>query len=411
MNKEYTRSRYFFLILILGSLTALGPFSIDMYLPGFPAIAKDLHTDVERVGLSLSSYFIGISAGQLLYGPLLDRFGRKKPLYAGLVLYILATWACMLSGSVENLIAVRFIQAIGSCAAAVTAMAMVRDLFPVSENAKVFALLMLVVAASPMIAPTVGGYVTNAFGWHAVFGILLLLGAVILVAVFFFLPESYPPDPSYSLKPGPILASFRTVIKEPQFYTYAFTGAIAFSGLFAYVSGSPKVFMDIYRVSEKAYGWIFAGLSVGLIGASQVNTLLLRWFRSQQIVLAALAGQVVTGAVFVVAAAAGWLQLESTLVLLFLFLCCLGLVNPNTAALTLAPFTRNAGSASALMGALQMGVGALASVGVSMWKAHSLIPMAAIMAVSAALALGTLLAGRRKITQEVDGGSGTAVLH
>lgn len=405
------RSRYFFLIVILGSLTALGPFSIDMYLPGFPAIAKDLHTDVEQVGLSLSSYFIGISAGQLLYGPLLDRFGRKKPLYAGLVVYILATWGCMLSASVENLIAVRFIQAVGSCAAAVTAMAMVRDLFPVSENAKVFALLMLVVGASPMIAPTVGGYVTNAFGWHSVFLILLLLGMAVLAAVFFFLPESYAPDPSYSLKPGPILASFRTVIKEPQFYTYAFTGAVAFSGLFAYVSGSPKVFMDLFQVSDKTYGWIFAGLSVGFIGSSQVNTMLLSRFSSQQIVRTALIAQALTGILFVVAAVNGWLSLVSTLVLLFVFLCCLGLVNPNTAALTLAPFTRNAGSASALMGALQMGTGALASVGVSMWKVHSVIPMAAIMAVSAVLALGILLTGRRKIKQEVTGEGATAVLH
>lgn len=411
MTKEYSRSRYFFLIVILGSLTALGPFSIDMYLPGFPAIAKDLHTDVERVGLSLSSYFIGISAGQLLYGPLLDRFGRKKPLYAGLVLYILATWGCMLSASVENLIAVRFIQAVGSCAAAVTAMAMVRDLFPVSENAKVFALLMLVVGASPMIAPTVGGYVTNAFGWHSVFLILLLLGAAILVAVFFFLPESYTPDPAYSLKPGPILASFRTVLTEPQFYTYAFTGAIAFSGLFAYVSGSPKVFMDLFHVSGKTYGWIFAALSVGFIGSSQVNTMLLHKYRSQQIVRAALIAQAITGVVFVGAAVNGLLGLGSTLVLLFVFLCCLGLVNPNTAALTLAPFARNAGSASALMGALQMGIGALASVGVSMWKADSVVPMAMIMAVSAVLALGMLLAGRRKIGREVDGGGGSAVLH
>jgi DHA1 family bicyclomycin/chloramphenicol resistance-like MFS transporter len=382
-----------------------------MYLPGFPAIAKDLHTDVERVGLSLSSYFIGISAGQLLYGPLLDRFGRKKPLYAGLLLYILATWGCMLSASVENLIAVRFIQAVGSCAAAVTAMAMVRDLFPVSENAKVFALLMLVVGASPMIAPTVGGYVTNAFGWHSVFLILLLLGAAILVAVFFFLPESYEPDPAYSLKPGPILASFRTVLTEPQFYTYAFTGAIAFSGLFAYVSGSPKVFMDLFQVSGKTYGWIFAALSVGFIGSSQVNTVLLRKYRSQQIVRAALIAQAITGVVFVGAAVNGLLGLGSTLVLLFMFLCCLGLVNPNTAALTLAPFARNAGSASALMGALQMGIGALASVGVSMWKADSVVPMAMIMAVSAVLALGMLLAGRRKIGREVDGGGGSAVLH
>jgi DHA1 family bicyclomycin/chloramphenicol resistance-like MFS transporter len=135
-----TKQRYFFLILILGTLTALSPFSIDMYLPGFQAIAKDLHTTTARVSLSLSSFFIGIGGGQLLYGPLMDRFGRKKPLYIGLCVYILASVGCFLSKSVDALIAIRFIQAVGSCAAGVAAMAMVRDIFPVKENAKVFAL-------------------------------------------------------------------------------------------------------------------------------------------------------------------------------------------------------------------------------------------------------------------------------
>lgn len=154
-----TKKKHFFLILLLGSLTALGPFSIDMYLPGFPAIAKDLGTTVAKVSLSLSGFFIGISAGQLLYGPLLDRFGRKKPLYIGLVVYIIASVGCAYATTIDALIALRCIQAIGSCAAAVASVAMVRDLFPVEENAKVFALLMLVVGVSPMVAPTVGGYV------------------------------------------------------------------------------------------------------------------------------------------------------------------------------------------------------------------------------------------------------------
>src|SRR3954463_3562203 len=151
-----TKKKYFFLILILGSLTALAPFSIDMYLPGFPAIAKSLHTTTEKVALSLSTFFIGISAGQLLYGPLLDKYGRKKPLYFGLCLYIIASIGCYLAATIEQLILLRFIQAIGSCAAGVASMAMVRDIFPLKDNAKVFALLILVLGASPMIAPTAG---------------------------------------------------------------------------------------------------------------------------------------------------------------------------------------------------------------------------------------------------------------
>lgn len=394
-----TKQKYFLLILLLGSLTALGPFSIDMYLPGFPAIAKDLNTTVLRVSLSLSSFFIGISAGQLLYGPLLDRFGRKKPLYIGLSIYILASAGCVFARSLDALIALRFMQAIGSCAAAVTSIAMVRDLFPVKENAKVFALLMLVVSVSPMVAPTIGGYVTVALGWHTVFIILMALGLLNLIGSWLWLPYSYQPDTSLSLKPIPIIKNFLSVVKEPQFYTYAFTGAFAFSGLFAYISGSPLVFIDIFKVSEEGYGWIFALLSVGLIGSSQVNTLMLRKYKSEQLILAALISQLAIVLFFLLGSINHWFGLVETIILLFLFLCCLGFTNPNTSALSLAPFSRNAGSASALMGAVQMGLGALASFGVSMFDVKSAIPMVVIMTGATVVALLILLIGRRNITK------------
>ena len=168
-------NKSFRVILILGLLTAIGPFSIDMYLPAFPAIAKDLNTSVAQVMLSLSSFFIGISAGQLIYGPLLERFGRKTPLYAGLCLYLLASVGCAMANSIDSLIAFRFLQAIGGCAGMVTSRAIVRDLFEVKDTAKIFSTLMLVVAVSPMIAPTVGGYVTAAFSWRLVFVILIVV--------------------------------------------------------------------------------------------------------------------------------------------------------------------------------------------------------------------------------------------
>lgn len=396
-----TKNKYFFLILLLGSLTALGPFSIDMYLPGFPAIAKDLNTSVAKVSLSLSGFFIGISVGQLLYGPLLDRFGRKKPLYIGLSVYIAASMGCAFADTINLLIVMRCIQAIGSCAAAVASIAMVRDLFPVKENAKVFALLMLVVGVSPMIAPTVGGYVTVAFGWHSVFIILMLLGIMNLVASIFGLPESYKPDKTLSLKPGPILTNFMGVLKEPQFYTYALTGAVAFSGLFAYVAGSPLLFMDIFAVKEETYGWIFAFLSIGLIGSSQVNTVMLRYYSSEQLIFSSLICQAITGVVFLTGSINGWFGLGETIALLFIFLSCLGFASPNASALSLAPFTKNAGSASALMGAVQMGLGALASVGVSMFDAHSSVPMVAIMAFTSIIALFILYTGRKNIKNKV----------
>jgi len=392
-----TKSRYLTLILILGSLTALGPFSIDMYLPGFQAIAIDLKTD--KVALSLSSFFVGISAGQLLYGPLLDRFGRKKPLYIGLSIYILASLGCAFATDIDTFIILRFVQAIGSCAAGVASVAMVRDLFPVHENAKVFALLMLVLGVSPMIAPAIGGYVTVAFGWHSVFLILMAIGFLNLIASWLWLPNSFKPDINMSLKPKPIIKGFLAVLKVPQFYTYAFTGALAFAGLFAYVSGSPLLFMTIFKVKEETYGWIFAFLSIGLIGASNINTILLKKFSSERIIVFASFAQLIVTLCFIIGGIFNWYGLGTTIFLLFLFLCCLGFVSPNASALTLFPFTKNAGTASALMGAVQMGIGAIASVGVGIFNVTSMVPMAGIMALTSTMAFTILLLGRKKIIE------------
>lgn len=395
-----TKQRYLFLILILGALTALGPFSIDMYLPGFPAIARSFHTSTSRVALSLSSFFVGISVGQLLYGPLLDRYGRKNPLYVGLILYIAASAGCFFSTSIEVLIALRFVQAVGSCAAGVASMAMVRDIFPVKDNAKVFALLILILGVSPMIAPTVGGYVTAVFRWQLIFVILALIAASILITVLFFLPESHLPDPTYSLKPKPILNSFVLVLKHPQFYTYAICGAVGFSGLFAYLSASPFVFMDVFGLSSKVYGWIFALLSLGFIGSSQVNGLLSKKYSSQNIVIAAIFSMLIISLVFLIGSINGWLGIKGTILMIFGVLCCVGITSPNTSALSLAPFSKNAGTAAALMGALQMAAGAFASVMVSFFKSRSAIPMAGIIFVAALLAFIILIVGKRMIPIE-----------
>jgi DHA1 family bicyclomycin/chloramphenicol resistance-like MFS transporter len=397
-----TKQRYFFTVLILGSLTALGPFSIDMYLPGFPAIAQSLHTTTAQVSLSLSSFCVGLAAGQLLYGPLLDKYGRKKPLYAGLVIYMIASVGCFFATSIEMLIWLRLIQAVGSCAAGVASMAMVRDIFPLDQNAKIFALLILILGASPMLAPTIGGYVTVAWGWHEIFVILGAMAFVILLAVIFFLPESYKPDPTYSLKPKPIINSFLQVIKEPQFYTYALTGAFAFAGLFVYVSASPIVFMEVFKVSAKTYGWIFATLSVGFIGSSQVNNLLLKKFKSEQIIQVVMPIQVVITLLFFIGSWYGWYGLYGTISIVFIMLCCVGTVSPNASALSLAPFEKNAGTASALLGALQLGLGALATMGVSVFDSRSSVPMAAIMGSTAVIGLLILLIGRKQIVNQVE---------
>ncbi|PYF69388.1 multidrug effflux MFS transporter [Pedobacter nutrimenti] len=390
------KSKNFYTILILGSLSALGPFSIDMYLPGFDAIAKDLHTTIPKVSLSLSGFFIGISAGQLLYGPLLDKFGRKKPLYFGLLIYILASLGCLAVTDINQLIVLRFVQAIGSCATAVASVAMVRDLFTIGESPKVFASLMLVIAVSPMLAPTAGGYLIAGLGWQYVFVFLAFMAVLMFLAAFFFLPESYVPDPAYSLKPAPILKSFRSVAIEPQFYTYALITSLAFSGLFAYVSASPMVFMNLYGISKTGYGWIFALLSVAFIGSSQVNSLILRWHNSKKIVTSALLAQAIFSLLFLLAATNHLLNIYSTVIFIALFLACLGLINPNAAALSLAPFSKNAGSASALLGALQMGLGALASVVVSFFPEKSTLAMPLIMTVASFLALFCLMAYQKR---------------
>lgn len=389
--------KYFKLILILGSLTALGPFSIDMYLPGFSGIAKDMNTTVANVALTLSSYFIGISAGQLLYGPLLDRFGRKKPLFIGLSVYILASLGCIFVKDIDTFIGLRFIQAIGSCAATVASVSMVRDLFPVRDIPKVFSLLMLVVGFSPMLAPTIGGYITASYGWHIVFFILMCLGIIVLLAAQFGLPNSHEPDISISLKPKPIITNFITIIKEPYFYTYAFTGAIAFSGLFTYVSASPILFMDIFKVDAKTYGLIFAFMSLSFIGASQFNSLLLRRFSSEQLIFGALITQSLISIVFLILAINHLSGLYETIILLFLFLACLGISNPNTAGLTLTPFSKNTGSASALMGAIQLGLGGLVSFAVGVFVKKSILPMVVIMCFTTITAFIILNIGKKYI--------------
>ncbi|HTI09884.1 MAG TPA: Bcr/CflA family multidrug efflux MFS transporter [Puia sp.] len=392
-----TQKHQFFLILILGMLSAIGPFSIDMYLPGFPSIAADLGTTVAKVTLSLSSFFIGISAGQFLYGPLLDRYGRKKPLYMGLSLYLVASLCCALVHSVEWLIFLRLFQALGACAGLVASRAMVRDLFHVSQNARVFSLLMLVVGVSPIIAPTLGGYIAVAFGWKYIFFVLTLIAAIVLAAVHFTLPESRKPDARLSLKPGAIIKGFLGVMREPQFYTYALTGAIASAGLYAYIAGSPYVFMELFKVTEQQYGWIFALVALGLIGSSQLNSVLLRTYKSEQIIKVALLCQVITAILLFAGSLLGMLELFSTIFFIFLFLCCQGCVFPNSSALSLAPFSRNAGTASALMGGIQMSIGALTSATVSWLNNHTALPMTGVMAACAMVSFTILLVGGRII--------------
>ncbi len=374
-----TKRKLFILILILGALSTISPFSIDMYLPGFPAIAKDLKAPIHIIQLSLTSYFIGIAVGQLMYGPLLDRFGRKRPLYAGLAIYIIASVGCAITHSAEALIAVRFLQAIGGCAGMVAAQALVRDLFPVDKTAQAFSWITLVIAVSPMIAPAVGGYVTVAFGWHAVFIILAALTLLILLAVYVFLPDGKKPDPGLSLRPKPVMKNFWKVMRQPQFLLYTTAGGIATAAPFAYIAGSADVFMTIYGTSEKEYGWIFAFIAFFIIGSSQLNHLLLRRFTSEQIIRTTLTLQSIIGIVLLLTTVFATPDRYVLAGLIALFLTGQGLTNPNASALSLAPFSRHVGSAASLSGSFRMGMGGAVTAIVSVLHNGTTIPMIGVM--------------------------------
>ena len=391
------QKKKFKLIFILGLLTSIGPFSVDMYLPAFNRIAVDLNTSISNVMYSLSTYFIGISFGQLIYGPLLERYGRKKPIYFGLVIYLLASLGCIVAFNVDMLISMRFFQAIGGCVGMVAARAMVRDLFPPTEFAKIFSSLMLIVAVSPILAPTFGGYVTAYLGWHYVFVFLFILVSIIFVAVYYLLPQSRTPDYTISLKPLPIAKSYFNVFKNVQFITYALTGAISYSVVYTYITGSPHVFMGSFHASEKTYGWIFAIIAAGLIGSSQLNSLSLKKYQSKLIIRAAFSIQLVIGILFVLLAYFDMLNMYASIVIIFCFIFCQGFIMPNASAFAMAPFEKNAGSASALLGFLQMVVGATSSSLMGIFQEGALLAMTIIMTSGTLIAFMIFNMGERKM--------------
>ncbi len=380
---QFSKRQYFKIVLILGALCTISPFSIDMYLPGFPAMAEDLNTSMSYIQLSLTSYLVGIAIGQLFYGPLLDKYGRKKPLYVGLGIYILASIGCAFSQSVENLIVMRFLQAVGGCAGMVAAQAIVRDLFPPTKTAQVLSLLVLVISVSPMIAPTLGGYVTAFYHWHLVFIILAAITLVILLAAIWVLPNGADPDRLISLQPKNVGKSYLKVLQNRQFLVYMLIGGIAGAAPFAYIVGSADVFLNIYGISEQQYGWVFAILAFAMIGSTQMNHFLLRKFTSQQIIHFSLHYQMILGIILVLGVTLNWFDVVGLVIMMFVFLTAHGLSSPNAAALSLQPFTKHAGSASAMLGSMRMAFGGLISAGVSFFHDGTALPMVVGMAVCA----------------------------
>lgn len=371
---------YFILVLILGALSTISPFSVDMYLPAFPAIADSLSTSISNVQLSLTSYLIGIAIGQLFYGPLLDKFGRKKPLYIGLWIYVVTSVGCSFTSSVESLILMRFMQAVGGCVGMVAAQALVRDIFPVNKIAQAFALLTLVIAVSPMIAPTLGGYITAHFHWHWLFIILSIICTLIIFACKWQLPDGADPDPSVSLRPKAVTKKYLEVLHNKQYLTFILVGGIAGAAPFAYIAGSSDVFINIYGLTVTEYGWLFAFLSIAMIGATQLNHVLLNHFSNRTIVITALCYQLVIGFIMILGVWTNSFNVYFLIGMMFIFLTGHGLSVPNSTAISLAPFSKDAGSAAAMMGFMRMAIGGIVSALVSVFHNGTAIPTVFLMA-------------------------------
>lgn len=383
-ERTYQEVRFNIVILILGALTAFGSLSIDMYLPSFPAIAKDMHTSLSWVQLSLASFFIGLALGQIFYGPITDRYGRKKPLYVGLAIYTVASLVCAFTKSVEMLILFRFLQALGACSGLVIARAAVRDLFSQQDTAKVFSLLMLVMGVAPIVAPLLGGYISALLGWRAIFVLLALFSTVCLIAVAFIMPETHRPDGRVRIQDS--IKIFGRIFRDRHFMGYALSVSAAQAGMFAYVTGSSLVFIDIFGVPAEKFGWIFGANALGLIFFSQVNGRLLLRFGYEQILrksLVALAAASILLAAMALLGGGFW----AILIPLFLYLATMGMVSPNSAAGAMATQKQSAGSASALLGTIQFSAAASASALVSKLDNGTMMPMVGTIAVCGILSL------------------------
>lgn len=375
------------LVPLLGSLTAIGPMSIDMYLPSLPTIGKELGASTASVQLTLALFFIGLAFGQLIYGPLSDRLGRKGPLVSGLVLYVLASAGCAVAPNITTLIAFRLIQALGGCAALVVSRAIVRDLYPPREAAQVFSLMTLVMGVAPIVAPLVGGYLMAGMGWRAIFGGLVLFGLLILALAAFAIPETRDAAARRAEPASSLALDYRALFSDRRFLGFSLAGGVIQAGMFVYISASPFVFIELFKVPAESFGWIFGTNALGLIAASQVNGRLLRRRAPEGILgvtifLPAFFGLCLAG--LATAKLGGFWGLVLPL---FGYLAALGFVFPNVTAAALADHGKRAGLAAAVMGALQFSLAAFAGSMVGRLHDGSALPMAGIIGVCGLLGL------------------------
>ncbi|QJI42539.1 multidrug effflux MFS transporter [Pseudomonas sp. ADAK2] len=381
-------------ILILGALTAFGPLAIDFYLPAFPSIAQSFGTDEKHVQMTLAAYFLGLSIGQLLYGPVADRFGRRIPLLTGVGLFTAASLACAFAPNLEWLMGARFVQALGGCAGMVISRAVVSDKCDAVGSAKVFSQLMLVMGLAPILAPMLGGLLVNTTGWQSIFLVLTGFSALAALAVALGLPESLPDYvPRQPLKGA--LRQYGRLLADPVYLGHALTGGLAVAGMFAYISGSPFVFIKLYGVPAEHFGWLFGTNAAGFILVAQVNARLLA--KRGPAFLLARTVWIYLGAGLTLLAVSSMHteQLWPLLIPLFICIASLGCILPNASACAMNGQGARAGSASALLGCLQFSIAAGAASLVGFLHDGSAMPMAMVISLCGILVVSVAMLTRR----------------
>ena len=371
----------------MGALIAFAPMSIDMYLPALPRMARELHSTPAAAQLTVAAFFVGLALGQLIYGPLSDRIGRRKPMLAGILLFLVATVGCALAPTMEALIGWRFVQALGGCAGVVVSRAIVRDRCDHQESARVFSILMLIMGVAPLLAPLIGGYIQAVAGWRAIFWVLFAFAAVTGVAVWFQAPESRSEETSRRARSETPLAAYRALLTDRGVMGYVLVGGLASSAMFTYIAASPELLIETWGVRDVDFGWIFGMNAAGIIGASQLNRLLLRRYRADTVLQAALVIGVVAAVLLTVSAFTGFGGLPGLLTPLFFAVAVHGLGSPNAVAGAMAMDPNRAGSLSAMVGCVQFGLGATAAALVGLFHDTTARPMAAVILACLAAAL------------------------
>ena len=372
-------------ILLLGSLTAFGAVTIDLYLPTLPAIARDYGTSAAAVQLTLSTFFVGMALGQLFFGPLSDRIGRRPTILIGCAVYVAASLFCALAPTIEALVVGRFFQALGCCAAMVTCRAIVRDRYDHRDSARIFSLLMLVLAIAPLLAPTVGGWIAAAAGWHAVFYAFVAVGVAISAAVGLRLDESRSAATAQAARGQDVLSAYARLLGHKRLIGYLLVGAANGATLFSYIAASPDLVVNSWGFSESQFGLVFAAIAVGVVGSSQVNRQLLK-HRSPDAILAwATLGAAAAGvALWLVALFDA--PVLVVLAAVFVALSSNGLIAANASAGALNVDPLRAGAISGLMGGINFGMGAAASALAAAMYDGTARPLAANVAVALLLA-------------------------